>query len=96
MSAYLDKIKFVAVGGEIGKHARLCDYDWVLDIRNQCIQNNATFWFKNSGSRLKHNGKIKNIHPIFQNNFAKKSNINVLQISDLDVKTAFEEGKEII
>ena len=89
LSIYLDKIKFVAVGGEIGKNARLCDYDWVLDIRDQCIRNNATFWFKNSGSRFKHNGKIKNIHPIFQNSFAKKSNINVLQIDNLDVRKAF-------
>ena len=95
LSTYLDKVKFVAVGGEIGKNARLCDYDWVLDIRSQCIQNNATFWFKNSGSRLKHNGKIKSIHPIFQNSFAKKSNINVLQIENLDVRKAFAEGKDI-
>jgi protein gp37 len=96
LSGYLDRIKFVAVGGETGKNVRLCDYEWVLDIRNQCIQSNATFWFKNPGSRLKHNGKIKNIHPIFQNNFARKSNINVLQIDDLDVKKAFEEGKELM
>ena len=96
ISAYLGKIKFVAVGGEIGKYARLCDYDWVLDIREQCIQNNATFWFKNSGSKFKHIGKVKNIHPIFQNNFAKKSNINVLQIENLDVRKAFERGPETI
>lgn len=92
LSAYLDTIKFVAVGGEIGKKARICDYNWVLDIREQCIQNNATFWFKNSGSRLKLEGKIKNIHPIFQNNFAKKSNINVLQIENLNIRQAFGKG----
>jgi protein gp37 len=96
LSIYLDKIKFVAVGGEIGKNVNLCDYEWVLDIRNQCIRNKATFWFKNSGSKLKHNGKIKKIHPIFQNNFARKSDINVLQIDNLDVKKAFEEGKELM
>jgi protein gp37 len=82
LSKYLDKIKFVAVGGEIGKNARLCDYDWVLDIRDQCIRSNATFWFKNSGSRLRHNGKIKKIHPLFQNNFAKRASINVLQLEN--------------
>jgi len=92
LSMYLDTIKFVAVGGEIGKNARLCDYNWVLDVREQCIQNNATFWFKNSGSRLMYNGNVKNIHPIFQNNFAKKSNINVLQIENLDVRQAFGKG----
>ena len=96
LSAYLDKIKFVAVGGEIGKHARVCDYDWVLDVRNQCIQNNGTFWYKNSGSRLKYNGKIKKIHPIFQNRFAKKSKINVLQTENLDVRKTFEQGRELL
>jgi len=92
LSMYLDKIKFVAVGGEIGKNARLCDYEWVTSIREQCIQSNATFWFKNSGSRLKHNGEVKNIHPVFQNSFAKKSNINVLQIENLDMRKAFGRG----
>jgi len=94
LSIYLDKIKFVAVGGEIGKNARVCDYDWLLDIRDQCIQNNATFWFKNSGSKLKYKGKIKNIHPIFQNNFAKKSNINVLQIENFKLKNTENRRKQ--
>jgi len=90
LSPYLDKIRFVAVGGEVGKGARVCDYDWILDVREQCIENNATFWFKNSGSRLMYNGRIKNIHPIFQNSFAKKAGINVVQIENLDVRKAFE------
>ena len=96
LSMYLDKIKFVTLGGEIGKNARLCDYDWIVNIRDQCIQHNATFWFKNSGSKLKHNGKIKKIHPIFQNYFAKKSNINVIQVENLNLKMSFEQGKEIL
>jgi len=93
LSIYLDQIKFVAVGGEIGKNARLCNYDWVLDIREQCIRSNATFWFKNSGSRLKHNGKIKKIHPVFQNNFSKKLDINVLQFEGSNVRKIFAQEK---
>jgi len=96
ISLYLDKIRFVAVGGEIGKNARFCDYDWILDIREQCIQNKATFWFKNSGSRLKYNGKIKNIHPVFQNHFSKKSNINVLQMKSSDIRSALTQGEELL
>jgi len=92
LSMYLDKIKFVAVGGEIGKNARPCDYDWVMNIREQCLQSSATFWFKNSGLRLKHNGKIKNIHPVFQNKFAKEADINVIQADNLDIRRAFEKG----
>ncbi|MCL2529456.1 MAG: phage Gp37/Gp68 family protein [Coriobacteriia bacterium] len=96
LSAYLDRIKFVAVGGEFGKNARVCNYDWILDIRDQCIQNKATFWFKSSGSRLMQSNTIKNIHPLLQNSYAKKANINVLQIENLDVRRAFEQGGVVL
>jgi len=96
LSVYLDRIKFVAVGGELGKNARPCNYDWILDIRDQCIQNKATFWFKSSGSRLVQGDTIKNVNPLMQNSFAKKADINVLQIENLDVRRAFEQGGVVL
>ena len=35
---YLDDIELVVVGGESDYNARVLDYDWVLDIREQCIE----------------------------------------------------------
>ena len=45
-------VEQIVVGGESGKEARICNYDWVLDIRRQCIENNISFWFKQTGYRL--------------------------------------------
>jgi len=65
-------IRHVTVGGEIGKNARECDYDWVADIRNQCLLTKTSFWFKNTGSFFRHNGDIRKVCTIRQNSFARK------------------------
>lgn len=54
---YLDDIELVVVGGESGKNARPLDYDWVLDIRNQCIRKNVDFSFRQCGSNFIKDGK---------------------------------------
>ena len=45
-------VEQVIVGGESGNRARICNYDWVLDIRQQCIEKNINFWFKQTGAYL--------------------------------------------
>lgn len=45
LSQYLHGMEHVTVGGETGREARECDYDWVLDIREQCEKADVTFWF---------------------------------------------------
>ena len=78
ISAYLDGIEHVTVGGETGREARICDYDWVLDIREQCINAGISFWFKNTGSLFKCNGIVQKINPFKQNCVAKELDINIL------------------
>ena len=46
ISTYLVGIEHVTVGGETGREARICNYDWVLDIRNQCVKAGITFGLK--------------------------------------------------
>ena len=41
MAAYLDGVELVVVGGESDRDARPLDYDWVLDIREQCVRKRA-------------------------------------------------------
>lgn len=78
LTPYLQGVEHVTVGGETSREARVCDYDWVLDIREQCIKANVTFWFKNTGSLFKQDGKIKKINPFKQTTVAKELNINIL------------------
>lgn len=77
LKSYLHGVEHVTVGGETGREARECDYDWVLNIREQCIKANITFWFKNTGSFFKHNGIVKKINPFKQSNMAKDLGINI-------------------
>jgi protein gp37 len=78
LSPYLGGIEHVTVGGETGREARECDYDWVLDIREQCVNAGITFWFKNTGSFFKRDGVVHKINPFKQNSAAKELGINIL------------------
>lgn len=46
----LSGIHWVIVGGESGGKARPMKKEWVLNIRNQCLQQNVPFFFKQWGA----------------------------------------------
>lgn len=79
LSKYIDKswVDKVIVGGESGDDARVCDYDWILDIRRQCIEKNIPFCFKQTGANFKMNGKIYNIKRKNQIPQAQKAGIDI-------------------
>ncbi len=54
---YLDNIELVVVGGESDHYARPLDYDWVLNIREQCIRKNVNFEFRQCGTHFIKGGK---------------------------------------
>lgn len=54
---YLDGIERVVVGGESDLNARPLNYDWVLDIREQCIRRNVSFEFRQCGTYFIKDGK---------------------------------------
>lgn len=78
LTPYLKGVEHVTVGGETSKVARVCDYEWVLDIHNQCEKERITFWFKNTGSQFKHDGIIENVSPFKQCGRAKELGIDIL------------------
>lgn len=49
----LNGIDWVIVGGESGPHARPMNPDWVIDIRDRCIQEKVPFFFKQWGGPRK-------------------------------------------
>ena len=77
LSRYLNGgIPSVSVGGESGTHARPCDFDWVLDIRRQCIENGVSFSYHQTGYRLIKDGKLYLIPRKLQHSQAKKAGID--------------------
>jgi len=54
---YLQDIELVVVGGESDFNARPFNYDWVLNIRKQCVKNNVNFEFRQCGTHFIKDGK---------------------------------------
>jgi len=74
---HLDSIELVVVGGESDFNARILDYNWVLDIREQCLENKIPFTFRQLGTNfIKDNKKYKlNVRQLCSQ--ARKANIDL-------------------
>lgn len=57
LSAWLDGVEAVIVGGESDRGARELDYDWVLAIREQCRARDIRFSFRQCGTHFLKDGK---------------------------------------
>ncbi|MGN1225278.1 MAG: DUF5131 family protein [Ruminococcus sp.] len=77
LSAYLhDSIEEVSVSGESGSAARPCNYDWILDLRRQCIEKNIPFRFHQTGAHFIKDKKLYQIKRKDQISQARKANID--------------------
>ena len=77
LSPYLDgRIAEVVAGGESGENARLCRYEWILDLRRQCLEKGVSFYFKQMGANFEKDGKLYRIPRPLQHAQARKANIN--------------------
>lgn len=73
---YLDTIQLVVVGGESDINARPFNYDWALNIREQCIRKNVCFQFRQFGTYTIKDGKKYKIQTKDLTKNAKLANIN--------------------
>ncbi len=77
ISAFLgDSIEDVSVGGESGVSARPCNYDWILDLRQQCVEKNIPFRFHQTGAHFIKDRKLYNIKRKDQISQARKAGID--------------------
>ena len=76
MEKYLDHIELVVVGGESDRDARVLDYDWVLNIREQCIRKHVSFEFRQCGTHFIKDGKQYLLQTKDLCSQARKANIN--------------------
>lgn len=77
ISGYIDEsIEEVSAGGESGFDARVCDYDWILDLRRQCVEKNVPFCFHQTGAHFRMDGKLYSIPRRLQRAQARKAGIN--------------------
>ena len=76
LEKYLDHIELVVVGGESDRDARVLDYDWVLDIREQRIRKHVSFEFRQCGTHFIKDGKQYRLQKKDLCSQARKANIN--------------------
>ena len=69
-------IESVSVGGESGPDARTCDYDWVLDVRRQCVEFGVGFSYHQTGARLLKDGRLYDIPRNRQHEQAKRAGLD--------------------
>ncbi|NLO86537.1 MAG: DUF5131 family protein [Clostridiales bacterium] len=74
--SHLDGVELVVVGGESDKNARPLDYEWVLDIREQCIAKNVRFEFRQCGTYFIKDGETYTINVYQLCSQARKADIN--------------------
>lgn len=72
-------IEEVSAGGESGAEARVCDYDWVLGIREQCVARGIPFCYHQTGARLLKDGRVYRIRREYQHAQARKAGIDHLK-----------------
>ena len=74
---YLKNIDLVVVGGESDRNARPLDYEWVLDVREQCIRQKVHFQFRQCGTHFIKDGKNYTLQVRDLCSQARKANIDV-------------------
>lgn len=76
LEKYLDDVELVVVGGESDRDARPLDYDWVLNIREQCIRKHVSFEFRQCGTHFLKDGKQYRLQTKDLCSQARKANID--------------------
>lgn len=77
LESYLEGVELVVVGGESDPQARPLNYDWVLSIREQCLNKSVHFEFRQCGTHFIKEGKQYTLNVKDLCSQAKKANINV-------------------
>lgn len=73
---YLDGVDQVVAGGESGMEARPCQFEWVENLQQQCVEKRVRFWFKQTGRHFVKDGKRYKVQKRYQHTQARKAGLN--------------------
>lgn len=76
LNGHLKGVELVVAGGESDREARPLDYDWVLSLREQCVENNVAFSFRQCGTHFIRDGKMYTLNPRMLGAQARKADID--------------------
>lgn len=73
---WLQGVELVVVGGESDRSARPLDYEWVLDLRRQCLRAGTHFEFRQCGTHFIKDGKCYTLQVRDLCSQARRANID--------------------
>ena len=76
LERYLGGVELVTAGGESDRFARPMNYDWVLDLREQCVRQSVSFEFRQCGTHFIKDGREYILQKKDLCAQARKANIN--------------------
>ncbi|MDO4483298.1 MAG: DUF5131 family protein [Clostridia bacterium] len=85
-----DDIMEVACSGESGLNVRPLHYEWVLDVRAQCVEKDIPFLFHQTGAYFVRDGKTYHVPRRYQIAQAKKAGIDYRIGADFVPDTAMD------
>ena len=90
LDPYLDEtIEEVSVGGESGAQARPLHYEWVLSVRESCVERHVPFKFHQTGALFVKDGRTYHIPRNMQHSQADKAGIDFRIGEDRVPESAF-------
>ena len=76
ISAHLSGVELVVAGGESDKNARPLDYEWILFLRQQCVDANVSFEFRQCGTNFIKDNRMYHLNVRDLCSQARKADIN--------------------
>lgn len=97
LSPYLagGDINQVSAAGENYDGARICDYDWVLSLRRQCVAAGTAFTFHGTGALFRRDGRLYRIPKLQEGAQAARAGIDFKAAGQADEMEGFLSSKEI-
>ena len=86
-----DKVEEVNASGESGQDARMCNYEWILSLRQQCVDSDIPFQFHQTGANFIKDGKTYRVPRRQQIAQAKKAGIDY-KIAERDIPASALSG----
>ena len=76
IESYLKGVELVVVGGESDPNGRVLNYDWVLDIKNQCYDHQVSFSFRQCATHFIKDDRLYHLNTKTLSSQAKKAAID--------------------
>ncbi|SDZ86969.1 protein of unknown function [Oribacterium sp. KHPX15] len=83
IASFLDfeNISYLSCSGDNADDGSVLDFDWVLDLRRQCILHDIPFYFTSTGANFRMRGRDYHIGEKFRESQAAKADVHYFPVS---------------